>query len=79
MSDNCYVINIRAYMEKSETAYINETPHWDMLSGFSCPCNPAIEHFLLHNAVEFTKKASLSPIWYYLPKPQHWLVIFLLL
>ncbi len=27
-----------------------------MLSDFSCPENPDVEYFLLHNAIEFTKK-----------------------
>lgn len=56
MPDKYYVINIRAYLDKDTPAYIGEDCLYDLLSDFSCPKNPNIEYFLLHNAIEFTKK-----------------------
>lgn len=50
------VINIRVYLDKEQPAYIGEEKLFHLLSTFSCPDNPDVEHFLLHNAIEFTKK-----------------------
>ena len=36
--------------------YIGEESLYDLLSDFSCPENPDVVYFLLHNAIEFTKK-----------------------
>lgn len=49
-------INIRAYINKGEAAYIGERELQELLSYFSCPVNPDVEYFLHHNAVDFTKK-----------------------
>ena len=43
-------------MDKDEPTYIGEESLYDLLSDFSCPENPDVECFLLHNAIEFTKK-----------------------
>lgn len=56
MSDKYFAINIRAYLDKDEPTYIGEESLYDLLSDFSCPKNPDVEYFLLHNAIEFTKK-----------------------
>ena len=56
MSDKYYTVNIRAYLDKDEQTYIGEESLYNLLSDFSCPKNPDVEHFLLHNAIEFTKK-----------------------
>ena len=56
MSDKYFTVNIRAYLDKDEPTYIGEESLYDLLSDFSCPKNPDVEYFLLHNAVEFTKK-----------------------
>lgn len=56
MSDKYFTINIRAYLDKDEPTYIGEESLYDLLSDFSCPENPDVEYFLLHNAIEFTKK-----------------------
>ena len=56
MSDKYYTVNIRAYLDKDEPTYIGEESLYNLLSDFSCPQNPDVEHFLLHNAIEFTKK-----------------------
>ena len=49
-------VNIRKYLDKDEPTYIGEESLYDLLSDFSCPKNPDVEYFLLHNAIEFTKK-----------------------
>lgn len=56
MSDNYFVINIRAYLDENEPTYIGEENLYDLLSDFSCPQNPDVEYFLSHNAIEFAKK-----------------------
>ena len=56
MSDKYFTVNIRAYLDKDEPTYIGEESLYDLLSDFSCPKNPDVEYFLLHNAIEFTKK-----------------------
>jgi hypothetical protein len=56
MSDKYFIVNIRAYLDKDEPAYIGEESLYDLLSDFSCIQNPDVEYFLLHNAIEFTKK-----------------------
>ena len=50
------IVNIREYLDKSKPTYIGEQSLYDILSEFSCPPNPDVEHFLLHNSIEFTKK-----------------------
>ena len=63
MSDKYFTVNIRAYLDKDEPTYIGEESLYDLLSDFSCPQNPDVEYFLLHNAVEFTKKdLTVKPI-----------------
>lgn len=56
MSEQYYTVNIRAYLDRNEPTYIGEDNLYELLSDFSCPGNPDVEHFLLHNAIEFTKK-----------------------
>lgn len=56
MTENYFTVNIRAYLDQEEPTYIGEENLYDLLSDFSCPQNPDVEHFLLHNAIEFTKK-----------------------
>ena len=48
-------INIRKYFE-FENPKDGEDLLSSDLSDFSCPKNPDVEYFLLHNAIEFTKK-----------------------
>ena len=76
MSDKYFTVNIRAYLDKDKPTYIGEESLYDLLSDFSCPENPDVEYFLLHNAIEFTKKINPSLIWYLMPKMLHWLAIF---
>lgn len=56
MSEQYFTVNIRAYLEKGEPTYIGEDSLYELLSDFSCPDNPDVEHFLIYNAIEFTKK-----------------------
>ncbi len=56
MSDKYFAINIRVYLDKDEPTYIGEQSLYDLLSDFSCPRNPDVKYFLLHNAIKFTKK-----------------------
>ena len=72
MSDKYFAVNIRAYLDKDEPTYIGEENLYNLLSDFSCPKNPDVEYFLLHNAIEFTKKSNLSLIWYFILKMLHW-------
>lgn len=56
MPDNYFTVNMRAYLDKNVQTYIGEESLNEILSDFSCPKNYDVEHFLLHNAIEFTKK-----------------------
>lgn len=56
MSEQYFTVNIRAYLDKDKPTYIGEDSLYELLSDFSCPDNPDVEYFLLHNAIEFTKK-----------------------
>jgi hypothetical protein len=49
------VINIRRYLN-SVNSKLGENRLLQVLSGFSCPKNPDVEHFLKSNSIEFTKK-----------------------
>lgn len=62
MSDKYFTINLRAYLDKDEQTYVGEESLGDLLSDFSCPDNPDVEYFLLHNAIKFTKKRSIYHI-----------------
>lgn len=53
MSRQFFVINLREYLDKKDSALITADK---LLSSFSCPLNPDVEHFLKYNAIEFTKK-----------------------
>lgn len=56
MSDRYFTVNLRAYLDKGKTTYIEAEVLNKLLADFSCPQNPDVEHFLLYNAIEFTKK-----------------------
>ncbi len=56
-TNNTYVkINIREYLALGTDTDAGEPALAKLLSGFSCPKNPDVEHFLKRNAIEFTKK-----------------------
>lgn len=50
------IVNIRVYLDKNKLTYIGEEKIYELISDFSCPKNPDVQHFLLHNAIEFAKK-----------------------
>jgi hypothetical protein len=56
MSKQYFTVNIRVYLDSEKPTYIGEDELRDLFSDFSCPNNPDVEYFLLHNAIEFTKK-----------------------
>lgn len=56
MNEQYFTVNIRVYLDEKEPTYIGEDSLYEMLSDFSCPANPDVEHFLRSNAIEFTKK-----------------------
>ena len=56
MDEKYSVINIRSFIDENDHAYIGEEQLTEVLNEFSCPINPDVEHFLIHNAIEFTKK-----------------------
>lgn len=49
------VINMRRYLN-SDNPKLGESRLLQVLSGFSCPKNPDVEHFLKKSSIEFTKK-----------------------
>ena len=56
MSEQFFIVNLREYLDENEPVYIGEDKLYKLLSSFSCPLNPDVEHFLRNNAIEFTKK-----------------------
>ncbi len=56
MPEKYSIVNIRTYIDKDSPTYICDESLKELLSEFSCQKNPEVEHFLLHNAIEFTKK-----------------------
>ncbi|MBR2207776.1 MAG: hypothetical protein IJ859_03110 [Synergistaceae bacterium] len=50
------VVNLREYLNKKDSVSVMEDELYELLLSFSCPLNPDVEHFLKHNAIEFTKK-----------------------
>ena len=57
MENEYVVINIKAFLDKdNEDTYIGEENLYQLLSDFSCPKNPDVEHFIKNNAVSFTRK-----------------------
>ena len=53
MSEQYFTVNIRAYWDKDKPTYIGEDSLYKLLSDFSCPNNPDVEYFLLHNSFIF--------------------------
>ncbi|MCD8327326.1 MAG: GNAT family acetyltransferase [Lachnospiraceae bacterium] len=54
-ADKVSVVNIRELIT-NDSLKPGEKTLPEILSGFSCPQNPDVEHFLKKNAIEFTKK-----------------------
>lgn len=58
IQDKYIKINIREYLALGADDDAGEPALDRLLSEFSCPKNPDVEHFLKNNCVEFTKKTS---------------------
>lgn len=56
ISDKFFYINIRDFLALGNDNEAGEPILNRVLSGFSCPKNPDVEHFLKKSAVEFAKK-----------------------
>jgi hypothetical protein len=54
--DDYTMINIREYLALGTDEDVGEPALIRLLSDFTCPKNPDVEHFLKKNAIEFTKK-----------------------
>ena len=54
-ADKYKIINIRRYIG-NDNPELDEEALFQIISEFSCPKNPDVEHFLKKNAIEFTKK-----------------------
>ena len=52
MADNVFSMNIRDFFVSANAMKSLQS----YITSFSCPCNPSIEHFLKHNAINFTKQ-----------------------
>lgn len=53
--NNFIVLNIREYLQE-DAVRLGEEKLKYLLSEFSCPLNPEVEHFLKDQAIEFAKK-----------------------
>ncbi len=58
MGNKYYAVNIRDFLDENSEVFIGENALQDILSEFSCRPNLDVEYFLLHNAIEFTKKSQ---------------------
>lgn len=58
INDKFFYINIRDYLALGNDNKAGEPMLARVLSGFSCPKNPDVEHFLKKSAVEFAKKSQ---------------------
>ena len=58
ITDKFFAINIRKYLALGDDHEAGEPALIQLLSGFSCPKNPDVEHFLKKNAIEFTLPAE---------------------
>lgn len=54
-TNNFIVLNIREYLENDD-GRLGEDKLLQLLSEFSCPLNPDVEHFLKKQSIEFAKK-----------------------
>lgn len=58
INDKFFYINIRDFLALGKDNEAGEPMLGRVLSGFSCPQNPDVEHFLKESAIEFTKKSQ---------------------
>lgn len=55
-SDKFMFVNIREYLVQGDNEKVGEPELRSIISDFSCPKNPDVEHFLKESSLEFTKK-----------------------
>ena len=55
-TDRFMFVNIREYLAQGDNEKVGEQELLRMISDFSCPKNPDVEHFLKESAIDFTKK-----------------------
>lgn len=55
-SDKFMFVNIREYLAEGDNDKVGEPELLRMISDFSCPKNPDVEHFLKNSSVDFTRK-----------------------
>lgn len=55
-NDKFMFVNIREYLAQGDNEKVGESELLRIISDFSCPKNPDVEHFLKNNSIEFTKK-----------------------
>lgn len=56
ISDKYMFVNIREYLAQGDDEKVGEPELMRMISDFSCPKNPDVEHFLKKSSVDFTRK-----------------------
>lgn len=55
-SDKFMFVNIREYLAEGDNDKVGEPELLRIISDFSCPKNPDVEHFLKDSSVDFTRK-----------------------
>jgi len=55
-SDKFMFVNIREYLAEGDNDKVGEPELLRMISDFSCPKNPDVEHFLKSSSMDFTRK-----------------------
>lgn len=55
-SDKFMFVNIREYLAEGDNDKVGEPELLRMISDFSCPKNPDVEHFLKSSNMDFTRK-----------------------
>ena len=55
-NDKFMFVNIREYLAQGNHEKVGEPELLRIISGFSCPANPDVEHFLKNSSIEFTRK-----------------------
>ena len=56
VNDKFMFVNIREYLAEGDNEKVGEPELLRMISDFSCPKNPDVEHFLKKSSLDFTRK-----------------------
>ena len=65
MSGQFFVINLREYIDNKDSPLIAENKLDKLLSCYSCPLNPDVEHFLSITLSNSQGRINLLPILYF--------------